>query len=140
MNDRSSVEATEATRAAPIDGARVRIDAWTETAVEVPEPRCVRLWIERHAAAAPAAPALLGRHACSYAGLIEHAKRLARRLCAQGVARGDVVAIWLRHPGAGVISCLGAWFAGAAFLPIDDELPLERVRFVLEDSAARALI
>lgn len=94
----------------------------------------------RQLARAPDAPALLGTRALDYRALARASERTAAALQAEGVSRGDRVAIWLHDPAAAAIGCLAVWAAGAACLPIDESTPPERVRFLLEDSRARVLL
>ncbi len=109
---------------------------WNATAAPLPAETVLRT-IERRAAAAPAAIAVDdGQVRLTYAELDRRALRLARRLAARGVGAESVVGVALaRSPGVPIAE-LAAWKAGAAYLPIDPALPIERVAFMLADSAA----
>ncbi len=72
----------------------------------------------------------------SYAELRERAQRIARVLHDRGVVRGDrVLVTGVRSPGA-VAAMLGVWAAGAAIVPIGDDVPEERLRVISEESGA----
>jgi amino acid adenylation domain-containing protein/thioester reductase-like protein len=87
------------------------------------------------------ASALVARDATlSFAELRAQAKRLATELRAAGVREGDVVALDLGRSSQHVVGMLGAWYAGAAFLPIDPAAPPARVEAMLLESSARALL
>ena len=78
--------------------------------------------------------------ALTYAKLEEHANRLAHALRARGAGREDRVAIFLPRSENLYIAMLGILKAGAAYIPLDSETPLERLRFILQDSGAKCLI
>lgn len=52
----------------------------------------------------------------------------------------DIIALQLERSEWMIIAMLGVMKAGASYLPIAPDFPLERVRFMLEDSKAKALI
>jgi amino acid adenylation domain-containing protein/FkbM family methyltransferase len=68
------------------------------------------------------------------------ANRLAHRLHALGVGAEDRVAVCLPRSPDLVASLLGVWKAGAAYLPLDPDLPAARLAFLLEDARAAALV
>ncbi len=76
----------------------------------------------------------------SFSALHLEARRLAERLCAAGVREGDVVALALGRTTSHVVGMLGAWYAGAAFLPLDPTAPADRARALVEESRARVLL
>ena len=76
----------------------------------------------------------------TYQELNHMANVLASKLAGQGIGKDDLVAIRLPRSIEYVTGVLAVLKAGAAFLPVDIELPQERVRYLLEDSAAKALI
>jgi amino acid adenylation domain-containing protein len=76
----------------------------------------------------------------TYQQIWNAATRLAEQLGAAGVTPGDVVAVALPRGTELVVSALGAWLAGAAYLPVDAAHPEERIRYQLSDSGARVLL
>ncbi|MEV6805178.1 D-alanine--poly(phosphoribitol) ligase subunit DltA [Streptomyces sp. NPDC051132] len=76
----------------------------------------------------------------SYRELVEQARALAARLRAQGVVTGDVVGVHGERSLDLVVSLLAVLSAGAAYLPLDPELPASRLAFQIEDSAARVVL
>jgi surfactin family lipopeptide synthetase B len=76
----------------------------------------------------------------TYAQLDRRVGALARRLVRMGVRTGEPVALELPPSLQTMIAMLGALRAGACYLPIDPDLPADRIRYLLEDSRARFLI
>jgi amino acid adenylation domain-containing protein len=94
-------------------------------------------WVER----TPLAPAVADEGATlSYAELAARAHRLAHRLLALGLPAEGVVAVALPRGAAFVAALLGALEAGGAYLPIDVEMPAERLVFQLQASNARVIV
>ncbi|WP_084520436.1 non-ribosomal peptide synthetase [Nocardia mexicana] len=73
----------------------------------------------------------------TYRELGERSNRLARTLIAQGVGPGDVVAVAFPRSVESVVAMLAVAGTGAAFLPIDQRHPIERIRYVLSDAQVR---
>nr|WP_318297865.1 non-ribosomal peptide synthetase [Pseudomonas cichorii] len=72
----------------------------------------------------------------SYSSLDEQARRLAGRLWHEGVRPGDPVAILLNRSLEWLVSALAILKCGAVYVPLDRQAPEERLRMVLDDSAA----
>lgn len=97
--------------------------------------------LPRAAAAAGDKPAVIveGR-AYSYAQLLDAATRLAAALQAQGVARGDRVAVYMDNTWPCVVSIYAILMAGGAFLVVNPQTKADKLAFILEDSGARVLL
>ncbi|MBC7977517.1 MAG: amino acid adenylation domain-containing protein, partial [Myxococcales bacterium] len=76
----------------------------------------------------------------TYGELEAWAETVAADLRQRGVGRGDRVGIELERSLALVVAMLGAWKAGAAYVPIDPRVPLVRRREVLELAEPRVLV
>ncbi|MFJ8923572.1 amino acid adenylation domain-containing protein [Streptomyces sp. NPDC102415] len=76
----------------------------------------------------------------SYGELAARAGGIARRLTALGVRPNDLVAVVMEKGWEQCAAVLGILAAGAAYLPVDPELPDERVRLLLEHGQARAVL
>jgi amino acid adenylation domain-containing protein/thioester reductase-like protein len=102
-------------------------------------------FLERFQAAARAhadRPAVVqsGVRTATYAELRDAAALLGARLAAGGVGAGEVVALCLEKSQEYVATLLGAWWAGAAFVPLDPRWPEERLAFVVRDSGVRRAV
>ena len=74
----------------------------------------------------------------TYAQAAKRSKRLASALQAIGVS-GAVITLLTRDMNT-PIAYLGALFAGGYYVPISDSYPEERIRFMIQDSEAKAII
>ena len=76
----------------------------------------------------------------TYAQLDRRVDALARHLVGNGLRVGEPVALLLEPSLHTVIAMLGVLRAGGIYLPIDPNLPVDRVRYLLDDSGAKFLI
>uniref|UniRef100_UPI003BABE219 amino acid adenylation domain-containing protein n=1 Tax=Stappia sp. TaxID=1870903 RepID=UPI003BABE219 len=93
------------------------------------------------AARDPGRPAVAFEGRCVSRGeLLDRAGRIAARLVDIGVAPGDRVAVLLDKSPDAVAGLLGAWLAGAAYVPLDPTGPPPRLSAILADSEPAALV
>src|SRR5260370_28692323 len=98
-------------------------------------------FFERTADVHPAQTAVVFRdQLLTYRELEERANRLARLLSSNGVGRGDCVAILLPRSPEVYVTLLAILKTGAAYVPLDADYPADRVRYILSDCQARALV
>src|SRR6266446_4637130 len=76
----------------------------------------------------------------TYGELERRANQFARLLRRRGIGRGECVGLWLPRSLDAYWAVLGILKAGAAYVPLDPDYPAERVRFILSDCQARALV
>lgn len=118
---------------------RLLVD-WNSTEGPVPEhrlPAAVAQW----AGATPEAPAVVFEQTTlSYRELHERSVEQARRLIAQGVRPGDIVAVALPRSEKLLIVLLAIMRTGAAYLPLDLDSPMDRTAMVLEDASPAVII
>ncbi|MFI0242106.1 amino acid adenylation domain-containing protein [Streptomyces sp. NPDC016845] len=88
------------------------------------------------------APAVVhGDEILTRAELDAAADRVAARLTARHRVRpGDRVALLVPRDAGLVPLVVGVWRAGAVLVPLDETMPDERMRYVLEDSGARLVV
>ncbi|MEQ1514762.1 MAG: amino acid adenylation domain-containing protein [Lysobacteraceae bacterium] len=114
---------------------------WNDTAHDYPRDRCVHGLFEAQAARTPEATALVfGEEAVSYGELNRRANRLAHHLRTLGVVPDDRVAICVERSIEMVVGLLGVLKAGGAYVPLDPTYPVERLQYMLSDSAPVALL
>ncbi|MDT5028082.1 MAG: hypothetical protein QOE61_4508, partial [Micromonosporaceae bacterium] len=91
---------------------------------------------ERQAERKPDAIALVdGAVALTFKEVNARANRLAHRLVADGVAPEQVVAVTLPRSAEVVVAILALFKIGAIYLPVDRDLPDDRVNLLLRDAA-----
>lgn len=76
----------------------------------------------------------------TYAQLNARANQLGENLRELGIRQDQRVGIYLPRGMEWYIAILGILKAGAAYLPIDAEFPLDRVRYILQDADAALVI
>lgn len=76
----------------------------------------------------------------TYGALNSKANRLARLLIECGIKKGDTVGIMIDKSSEYMVALLGALKAGAVYMPISADMPEERVKYVLSDANAKAII
>jgi amino acid adenylation domain-containing protein len=97
--------------------------------------------IEQMATTSPGNLAVRGPDdSLTYAELSAAAQRLARRLRQLGVKPGDLVGECVDRSASLVVAALAIFKVGAAYVAIDPKYPDERVRWMLEDSGATAVV
>ena len=93
------------------------------------------------AARTPAAIALRqGDTIVTYAELARRSEAIAARLHACGVGRGDIVAIHAGRSPSWVCGMLGTLLRGAAYLPLDPDLPMARRRTICDRARPAAVL
>lgn len=81
-----------------------------------------------------------GSQSYSYAALLVKCHALAAQLEARGVSRGDRVAIFMPNSVDAVASIYATLMIGAVFMPINPQTKSEKLRFILRDARAAALL
>jgi amino acid adenylation domain-containing protein len=97
--------------------------------------------IEELAACRPEHPAIAQRgRSWSYAELVQSARGIAEALVAQGLERGDVVAVSGPRSFGLIASMLAALMSGGKLLTLDQHLPHERRQVMLRAAGATYLL
>ncbi|HLX44911.1 MAG TPA: amino acid adenylation domain-containing protein, partial [Bryobacteraceae bacterium] len=76
----------------------------------------------------------------TYAETYQRACRVERELLDRSVGPNQMVGVLMAKGWEQVVAVLGIHFAGAAYLPIDSELPVERQRYLMENSNVKVLL
>ncbi|KOP54034.1 amino acid adenylation, partial [Pseudomonas coronafaciens pv. porri] len=96
---------------------------------------------EQQAQQQPQALALVcGDERVTYADLNKRSNQVAHVLLSLGIVADDRVAICVERSVEMVVGLLGILKAGGAYVPLDPGYPLERLRYMLEDSAPVAVL
>ena len=122
------------------DETRQLLVEWNPTEIEWGQ-KCVHELFEEYAAKTPNAVAVEHQEKqLTYGDLNCRANRLARYLRTIGVRTEARVAIGLERSLDMVVGMLAVLKAGGAYVPLDLSYPVERLQFILEDSAPVTLL
>ncbi|HET6975219.1 MAG TPA: amino acid adenylation domain-containing protein [Pyrinomonadaceae bacterium] len=114
---------------------------WNDTSVARPGNQFVHELFEAQAKLTPDAVALVFENErLSYRELNEQSNRVAHYLRDAGVAGGELVGLFMSRSLQMIVGLLGILKAGAAYLPLDERYPAERLLFMLEDSGVRVVL
>ncbi|MET8582265.1 amino acid adenylation domain-containing protein [Streptomyces collinus] len=102
---------------------------------------CVHDMVEATVRRHPDAVAVEGDdEVLTYRELGRRSDALAAHLVARGVRRGDLVTVLLDRSAAVVVALLGILKAGAAYVPLDPELPAARLSDIVTDSGTTLVL
>ncbi|NOU49089.1 amino acid adenylation domain-containing protein [Pseudoalteromonas sp. JBTF-M23] len=76
----------------------------------------------------------------SFFELQQRALQLAALLRANNVEKGDRVAICLPASSDMIVAVIATWYVGAAYVPVDPKLPIERANFIIQDARVSCLV
>jgi amino acid adenylation domain-containing protein len=118
-----------------------QIEHWNKTTVIYPRERMAHELIEEQVKRSPEAVAVVYEdEQLTYGELNERANRVRNYLRRLGVKPDMLVAICVERSVEMMVALLGVWKAGGAYVPLDANYPVERLRYMLEDSGAVALL
>lgn len=80
-----------------------------------------------------------GGESLTFSELLDRAKKTGSSLCREGLTGKRVAILMDRHPAA-IAAMLGAWYAGAVYVPLDASMPKERICAILESCHAAAIV
>jgi non-ribosomal peptide synthetase component F len=117
------------------------LSEWNDTTHDYDRGLLAHEQFERQAARKPEAIGLqYGEYQISYGELNRRANKVARRLLAGGAVVESRVGICIRRGVEMVEAMLGVLKAGCGYVPLDPNLPTERLRYMVEDSGLKALL
>lgn len=76
----------------------------------------------------------------TYSGVNEKANQLAKLLIDKGVKADDIVAIYADRSIEVIIAMLAVLKAGGAYVPVDPKYPVDRIKYMLEDSGTKLVL
>jgi len=83
---------------------------------------------------------IFGEDSLTYLELVERSRSLAHFLKESGLHRGEMVGIMLRKSLSSIVSLYGILMSGGAYVPIDPQLPSNRIKYILDNCGIRQLI
>ena len=76
----------------------------------------------------------------SYKELDEKSDKIAFQLLKNGVQKNDIIGLCIERSHQMIIGLLGILKAGAAYLPLDPEYPIERTSYILENAKVKMVV
>ncbi|HEX7773911.1 MAG TPA: condensation domain-containing protein, partial [Pyrinomonadaceae bacterium] len=114
---------------------------WNEVAPQTMPQRPLHALFEEQVKRDPEAVAVvLGDERVTYGELNERADKVANRLRRLGVGPETIAGIFIDRSVELVVAVLGILKAGGAYLPLDIELPKERIAFMLDDARPAVIL
>ncbi|SFX99357.1 non-ribosomal peptide synthetase, partial [Pseudomonas sp. NFACC36] len=114
---------------------------WNATDRHYSGPANLHTALSQQAALSPNAPALVFEgQRLSYAELDQRAQVVARALRAAGIGAEHIVPVCMERSVEMVVALLGIVHAGAAWLPLDPQLPAARLAFLIQDADAKVTL
>ena len=120
--------------------ARAQVEAWSWGGVATPGDELVarlRAAAQEHG---EAVALRAGSERRTHADLDRRSDALAAALVKRGVGPGSRVGLAMKRSFALVESLLAVWKAGAAYVPLDPELPPERLAFMVSDAGPTVVL
>ena len=121
---------------------RLILETFNDTAVEFAEKDLTIIdMFEKRAREYPAQPAVRYRgNSVSYQALRTRSLQLACLLREKGIQRKSIVALICDRSEHMIVGMLGVLKTGAAYVPIDSDIPEERIDYILRDSATQVIL
>jgi amino acid adenylation domain-containing protein len=114
---------------------------WNDPKTEYPKDKCIHQLFEEQVERTPEAIAIVFEgQQMTYDKLNRRSNQLAHYLRKLGVGRETLVGICVQRSVDMVVGLLGILKAGGAYVPLDPHYPVERLRMMLEDTAAKILL
>lgn len=125
----------------PLEERHQVVTAWNHSGSLRAGPACIHQYFHAQAERTPLAAAIVhGHQRISYRELRRRSGSLAAHLRSIGVGRGSLVGVCLERTPDMIAAVLAVLEAGGAYVPLDPDYPTERLRFILEDTAAEVVL
>jgi tyrocidine synthetase III len=121
---------------------RVLLHDFNDTgSVSLPKEACIHQLFEDQVQKTPRDIAVVfnGQH-LNYGDLDRKANSLARLLKQKNVSPGSIVGIMLERSMEMIIAMIGILKSGGAYLALDPEYPVERIKFMIRDSGVNLVL
>ncbi|EFM08498.1 amino acid adenylation domain protein [Paenibacillus curdlanolyticus YK9] len=124
-----------------LEPEKERLAAYLSTQKEYPRDKTVMALFKEQAQRTPdRVAAVYGTEQLTYRQLDERSDRLSAWLSSRGIGRECAVGLFVRHSLDTVVAILAVLKAGAAYVPIDPDYPVERIGYMLGDADCGLLL
>ena len=119
---------------------RILVD-WNQTEKDYPSQLALHQLFERQVDCGSDRTAVVfERKELTYRELEERSNRLAHRLREMGAGPDTLIGLYAERSSDTLVALLGILKSGAAYLPLDPEFPVQRIKYMLEDASVRILL
>ena len=80
-----------------------------------------------------------GKDALSFSALLKNSRAIGSALCQRGYQKEPVAILMNRHPSQ-IAAFYGVVYAGCFYIPLDADMPAERMEMILQSTHARSMI
>ena len=117
------------------------LEEFNDTTTNYPQDKTVMELFEEQVEKIPDHIAVVfGEEQLTYRELNKKANALAHKLRKLGIERDDYVGIMAERSNEMIIGIYGIIKSGAAYIPIDQTYPMERIQYMLEDSRPKVIL
>ena len=117
------------------------VRTWNATQADYPQDLCVHELFAEQARRTPDAVAVrCGEASLTYRELDRRSNALAGYLRRRGVKPDGLVGICVERSLEMMVGLLGIFKAGGAYVPLDPSHPVERLQYILDDSAVSLIV
>nr|WP_285890885.1 amino acid adenylation domain-containing protein [Mesobacillus maritimus] len=114
---------------------------FNDTNKEYPNDLCIHQLFEQQVEKTPLHIAVAEKEKeYTYQDVNRTANKLAHHLVKKGVKKGGVVGLLAENSFESVVGMFGIMKAGAAYVPIDPNYPIERIQYILNESDIQILL
>ena len=125
----------------PVEEERQLLEKFNDTSVTYPREKSIINLFEEEVIKNPGKiAAIFEDEKLTYEDLNKRSNQLARYLINIGVQRETLIPICIERSLEMLIGILGILKAGAAYVPIDPEYPIDRISYMLTDTAAGVIV
>jgi amino acid adenylation domain-containing protein/non-ribosomal peptide synthase protein (TIGR01720 family) len=109
--------------------------SWNETSAEYPRQQCIYELFEEQVERTPEVVAVsCDEQYLTFQELNGRANQLAHYLRGKGVGPAVLVGVFMEHSLDEVVTLIGALKAGVGYVPLDPDIPSERLTMMIEDA------
>lgn len=124
-----------------LPGEREKVLSWSGIKTDFPRTESVYSLFQKQVLSAPNSIALKFQKECiTYADLENRVDQIASSLLEHGVTLGSFVGVSMKRSPELIAVLLGILKTGGAYVPIDPDYPVERIRQILDQTNSRVLI
>lgn len=125
----------------PPDEYDRQITEWNQTSQEFFVGLCAHTLFEEQVKRTPSATAVIFEgSSLTYSELSQRANQVAHHLRSLGIGPDVLVGLFVEPSIEMLVGLLGILKAGGAYVPLDPDYPIERLAFLLEDTAAPVVL